>query len=90
MFSDNNLSPAAKELLKLAGPVELLRVAPMPEVERLSGLSDDSLRRHHSDKLINLGPRRKGMRVIDALMIQQAARAAGAPRPAGPPDAATG
>ncbi len=42
------------------------------EASRLSGLSPDSLRRHHGDRIVKLSPRRSGMRVIDALMIQQA------------------
>ena len=71
-MTDTNISPAVAELLKLAGPVELLRIAPLPEAARLSSLSDDSLVRHHRDKLVDLGPRRKGMRVIDALLIKQA------------------
>jgi hypothetical protein len=38
-----------------------------------AGLSPDSLRRHHADRIVKLSPRRSGMRVIDALMIQQTA-----------------
>lgn len=49
--------------------LELERVAPMPEASHLSGLSEDSLRRHHPDKIIDLSPRRQGMRVRDALTI---------------------
>ena len=73
---DNDLSQAVRELLKIAGPVELLRVAPLPEAARLSSLSDDSLRRYHADKLVELGPRRSGMRVIDALLIKRSRAAA--------------
>ena len=68
---EDNVSQAVKELLKIAGPVELLRVAPMPEAKRLSSLSDDHIRRHHRDKLVDLGGKRKGMRVIDALLIRR-------------------
>jgi hypothetical protein len=75
MFQDTDLSPAVRELLKFTGPTELLRIASLPEAERLSGLSDDSLRRHHADRLIELGPRRIGMRVIDALMIKRSSKA---------------
>ena len=53
--------------------LELNRVASLQEASRLSGLSPDSLRRHHADRIVRLAPRRSGMRVIDALMIQQAA-----------------
>jgi hypothetical protein len=50
-------------------PLELERIAGMPEASHLSGLSEDSLRRHYPDKLIDLSPRRQGMRVRDALML---------------------
>ena len=50
-------------------PLELERIAPMPEAEHLSSCSEDTLRRHHADKIINLSPRRQGMRVRDALML---------------------
>jgi hypothetical protein len=52
--------------------LELNRMASLQEASRLSGLSRDSLRRHHADRIVKLSPRRSGMRVIDALMIQQA------------------
>jgi hypothetical protein len=57
------------ELLRHLTPLELLRIAPMAEVERLSSMSDDSWTRNHPDKVLDLGPRRKGVRVIHALMI---------------------
>ena len=52
--------------------LELNRIASLQEASRLSGLSRDSLRRHHADKIVKLSPRRSGMRVVDALTIQQA------------------
>jgi hypothetical protein len=48
---------------------ELHRVVNLKEASRLSGLSVDSIKRHHSDKIIDLSPRRRGMRVRDALML---------------------
>jgi hypothetical protein len=56
-------------LLKILPPLDLLRIAPMPEAERLSSMSEDSLRRNHSDKIVKLSPRRTGMRVAHALML---------------------
>jgi hypothetical protein len=50
---------------------ELLRVVDLKEASRLSGLSVDSIKRHHRDKIIDLSPRRRGMRVRDALMLAQ-------------------
>ena len=51
--------------------LELNRIASLQEASRLLGLSRDSLRRHHADKIVKLSPRRSGMRVVDALTIQQ-------------------
>jgi hypothetical protein len=67
--SKSEVSGPVADLIKSMPAIELLRVAPMAEAERLSGLSEDSLQRHHSDKIKKLSPRRRGMRVIDALMI---------------------
>jgi hypothetical protein len=49
--------------------LELERIAPLSEAAHLSGLSEDSIRRNHRDKLIQVGPRRLGMRVRHALML---------------------
>jgi hypothetical protein len=58
-------------LLKMLPPLELLRVAEMPEASRLAGLSADTLEREHSDKIVRLSKRRKGMRVVHALMLRE-------------------
>jgi hypothetical protein len=63
-------------LLRTIPPLELLRYAEMPEVEHLSGLSEDTVRRHHSDKVRKLSPRRAGMRVIHALLLRNPGTAA--------------
>jgi hypothetical protein len=57
-------------LLNKLPALELLRIAQMAEAEHLSGLSEDTLLRHHGDKVHKLSPRRNGMRVIDALMLR--------------------
>src|SRR5262249_25417148 len=62
--------PVAK-LIEALPPLELLRIAPMPESEHLSSASTDTLEREHKDKIINVSRRRKGMRVIHALMIRE-------------------
>jgi hypothetical protein len=49
--------------------IELQRIAPLSEAARLSGISKDSLQRHHADKILQLSPRRLGMRVRDALLL---------------------
>jgi hypothetical protein len=61
---------SVQELPELT-PLELHRVVRMPEAERLSGLSEDSLKRNHSNKIIRLGPRAIGMRVGDALHLNK-------------------
>jgi hypothetical protein len=48
---------------------ERKRLAPLAEASRLSGLSEDTLRRHHASKFVRLSPRRIAMRVEDALML---------------------
>ena len=68
---DYNVSEVVRELLKIAGPVELLRIAPIAECRRLSGLSAETLRRHHKDQILEIAPGRVGMRVIDALLVNR-------------------
>ena len=46
------------------------RIISISRASELNDLSEDSLRRHHSDKIIELSPRRKGMRMRDALMMR--------------------
>ena len=53
-------------------PIELRRIADLDEASRLSGLSVDTLKRHHANKIRRLSPRRLGMRVGDALALQAA------------------
>ena len=73
MSANGNDDPLAR-ILQLLPPLELLRVAPLAECEHLSGLSKDSLKRHHSDKIKKLSKRREGMRVCDALMLNPTPR----------------
>jgi hypothetical protein len=51
--------------------LELERIAPLPEAARLCGLSPDTIKRRYPDKIIRLSPRRLGMRVKHALMLQE-------------------
>ena len=53
----------------LTWPVELLRLVPPEEVERLSNLSWDSIKRYHADKIVHLSKQRVAMRVGHALML---------------------
>jgi hypothetical protein len=58
-------------LLKMLPPLELLRIAEMPEAARLAGVSGDTLKREHPDKIVHLSKRRQGMRVAHALMLRE-------------------
>jgi hypothetical protein len=51
--------------------IELQRIVDLKEAARLSGMSIDTIKRRHSDKIIDLSPRRRGMRVRDALMLKE-------------------
>jgi hypothetical protein len=43
----------------------------MPEATQLSGLSEDSLKRHYGHLILDLGPRARGMRVGHALQLNK-------------------
>ena len=53
--------------------LELARVITITEAAKMTGLSEDSLRRHHSDKFVRLSPRRIGMTVRSVIGIAQPA-----------------
>ena len=56
--------------------LELERVLSLPEVESITSLSVDSLNRHHKGKIVELSPRRRGMKLKDALAIARGTTAA--------------
>ena len=64
-----NTNDLLLRLIQLLPPLELLRIAAMPEAEHLSSLSEDTLIREHPDKVVKLSKRRNGMRVVHALML---------------------
>jgi hypothetical protein len=49
--------------------LERERIASLSEAARLRGVSEDSLKRNDRNKILQLGPRRLGMRVKHALML---------------------
>jgi len=55
---------------KLPSALELDRIITLQEAEEVSSLSVDSWKRHHSDKVVELSPRRRGVRLRDALMLK--------------------
>ena len=60
---------AADDDLRLSPELELKKIISLQTAEKISSLSVDSLKRNHSDKILELGPRRRGMRLGDALML---------------------
>ena len=60
-----------RALLRSMPLLELLRIAPMDEVERLSSLSPDAFERNYPKLIKRLSKRRLGVRVIDALMLRE-------------------
>jgi hypothetical protein len=54
---------------KLSPELELEQIVSLQKAEKLSGLSSDSWKRHHPDKIIELSPRRLGVRLRHALML---------------------
>lgn len=55
--------------MDIPNDLRLQQIVPLKEAARLRGVSEDTLRRHHADKIVKLSPRRTGMRLGDALMI---------------------
>jgi hypothetical protein len=49
--------------------LELQRIISLKEAARLCGLSVDTIKRRHADKIIALSPRRLGMRIGIALSL---------------------
>ena len=49
--------------------LDLARVLPMQEVEKITNLSRYSLQRQHKEKIAHLSPRRRGMTLRNALAI---------------------
>ena len=49
--------------------VELERIVPPDEAEQLTSLSHDTLRRRFPNLIVNLSPRRVGIRLRDVLAI---------------------
>lgn len=66
MSSRSNIKPLTDEL-------ERQRLIPLAQAAEITSLSQDSLRRHHKDKIRKIGPRRLAMRLGDALDIGETA-----------------
>jgi hypothetical protein len=55
---------------KLPPALELDRIITLQEAVKISSLSVDSWKRNHPDKVVELSPRRLGVRLRDALMLR--------------------
>ena len=50
--------------------IELDRIVTLKRAAELMGVSVDTIYRNHRDKIIHMGPRRSGMRMRDALLLE--------------------
>jgi hypothetical protein len=55
---------------KLPAKLELDRIISLQDAKRISSLSPDSWKRNHADTVVELSPRRYGVRLRDALMLK--------------------
>lgn len=55
--------------IPLSREIELRRIIGLAQASELSGLSIDTLKRRYPAKIITLSPRRRGMRLGDALEL---------------------
>jgi hypothetical protein len=55
--------------------LRLKRIALLSELEQLTGLHRDTIKRNYPDKLVRISKRRLGMRLEDALQLGRAAKA---------------
>ena len=55
---------------KLSPELKLQQIVSLQAAKKLSSLSPDSWKRNHPDKVVELSPRRYGIRLRDALMLK--------------------
>lgn len=61
--------PASNDDFELSPELELEQIVSLQTAHKISGLSPDSWKRHHHDKIIEMSPRRRGVRLRHALML---------------------
>jgi len=61
--------PTTGDYYTLPIRLELDRIISLQEAEQVSSLSPSSWKRNHPDKIVELSPRRLGVRLRDALML---------------------
>jgi hypothetical protein len=62
-------SPTTEFKLPLSSERDLDRIVSLREASKLRNVSTDTLKRQFPDKIIQLSPRRRGMRLRDALIL---------------------
>ena len=60
---------SADDDFKLPKGHELNQIISLQDAERISSLSPDSWKRNYPEKIVELSPRRKGIRLDDALRL---------------------
>jgi hypothetical protein len=61
---------ATKRRYQLPNELELERIVTLREAHEISGLSPDAWRDNYPDKIIQLSPRRQGVRLRDVLNVR--------------------
>jgi hypothetical protein len=65
------VSMPADDDFKLPAKLELDRIISLQDAEKISSLSPDSWKRNHREKIVELSPRRYGIRLRDALKLSR-------------------
>jgi hypothetical protein len=71
---EHQMSTPVDDDFKLPPALELDRIITFQEAEKVSSLSADAWKRNHPDKIVELSPRRRGIRLRDALMLAKTSR----------------
>jgi hypothetical protein len=67
---DPPMAALTNSSIKLSPELELERIVPLQEAAKLQSTSVDTIKRRHRDKIIELSPRRLGMKLKDALIMK--------------------
>jgi hypothetical protein len=70
LTAENQTMPAPTDnRVTLSRELELERVIPVGQAAELMGISEDTFRRKHADKIIEVSDRRRGVRLKHALLL---------------------
>ena len=68
MRSDKSQADSTAKSEGQFSALELETIIPVPKAAELRGISRDTFKRHHSDLIRKLSPRREGVKLRDALV----------------------